>query len=214
VKQLQVGRRNRPVLHERIEVNDLFPERGPIQHDRHLLRQLLRLRQRQNFEQLIHGPEATRKHHQRLRQVREPELAHEKVMEFEVQFMGDVGIRKLLKRQPDVQPDGLAVRIHRAAVRRLHDARAAARTHHKPVRALAECLGPRSHHRSQLPRVFVVLPERPVFANTRRPEENHRIANPLPPEMRQRLQIFGNDPERPRIGPVQELFVLICEGRT
>ena len=51
-----------------------------------LLGQLLGLRQRQHFHQLVHGAEAARKNHQRLRQVGEPELAHEEVVELEAQL--------------------------------------------------------------------------------------------------------------------------------
>ena len=42
--------------------------------------------QREDFEQLVHGAEAAGEDHQRLRQIREPELAHEEVVELEVQF--------------------------------------------------------------------------------------------------------------------------------
>ena len=71
--------------------------------------------------------EAARKDHQRLGQVREPELAHEEVVELEVQPVGDVRVGALLERQPDVQADRLAAGLVRAAVGRLHDAGAAAR---------------------------------------------------------------------------------------
>ncbi len=86
-----------------------FQKLGAVQNDCYFLRQLLRLYQRQDLEKLVHRSESARKDHQRLRQIGEPELAHEEVMEFEVQFVRDVRIRPLLERQTDVQTDGLAL---------------------------------------------------------------------------------------------------------
>ena len=68
------------MAHQRVEVQDFFPEGSAVQNHRHLLAQLLRLHQRQDFRQFVQGAEAARKHHQRLGQVREPELAHEEVV--------------------------------------------------------------------------------------------------------------------------------------
>ena len=95
----------------------------------------LGLDQREDLEQFVHRAEAARENHQRLRQVREPELAHEEVVELEAEFAGDVRIGKLLERQTDVQPDGLAAGVRRAAVGRFHDARPAAGADHETVRA-------------------------------------------------------------------------------
>ena len=72
-------------------------------------------------------PKPPGKDHERLREIREPELAHEEVVELEVQAVGDVRVRALLEGQPDVQADRLAAGFARAAVGRLHDSRAAAR---------------------------------------------------------------------------------------
>src|SRR6185503_5547394 len=98
-----------------------------------LLRQLVGLYERQHLEQLVERAEAAGKNHQRLRQVGEPELAHEEVVELEVQPLGDVGVGALLERQPDVEADRLAARLAGAAVGRLHDARAAAGGDDEPM---------------------------------------------------------------------------------
>ena len=52
-----------------------------------LLRQLARLRQREDLEHLVERAEAAGKNDQRLGQVREPELPHEEVVELEVQIL-------------------------------------------------------------------------------------------------------------------------------
>ena len=56
--------------------------------------ELLGLHQREDLEHLVERAEPARKDHERLRQVREPELAHEEVVELEVQAVGDVRIRR------------------------------------------------------------------------------------------------------------------------
>src|SRR5205807_109307 len=79
-----------------------------------LLGQLVGLHQRQNLEQLVARPEAAGKDHERLGEVREPELAHEEIMELEVQTLGDVRVGPLLEGQTDVEADRLAARLARA----------------------------------------------------------------------------------------------------
>ena len=103
------------------------PVLAAVEDDADLLRQLVGLHEREDLEQLVARAEAAGKDHERLRQVREPELPHEEVVELEVQAVGDVRVRALLERQPDVQADRLAAGLARAAVGGLHDARAAAR---------------------------------------------------------------------------------------
>ena len=91
--------------------------------------ELAGLRQSQDLEQFVEGAEAAGKHDQRARQVREPELAHEEVVELEAQLGRDVGIGALLVRQADVQADAAAAGERGAAVGGLHDPRAAAGAH-------------------------------------------------------------------------------------
>src|SRR6185437_16813488 len=142
MKQLEVRFGNRPILHQRVEVHDLLPEIRTIKHDRDLLRQLLRLHKSQNLEQLVHGSESARENHEGLRQISEPELAHEEVMEFKAQLGRNVRVRKLFERQPDIESDGLAACFVSPTIGRFHNARAAPGTYHETVRPLAKRLGP------------------------------------------------------------------------
>ena len=94
-----------------------------------MLRQFVRLHEREDLEQLVARAEAARKNHERLRQVREPELPHEEVMELEMQAVGDVRVGALFEWQPDVEPDRLPSGLARAAIGRFHDPGTAARGH-------------------------------------------------------------------------------------
>src|SRR5215471_3071551 len=98
-----------------------------------LLGQLLRLRQRENLKQLVQRAKTSGKNNQRLGQVGEPVLTHEEVVKLEIEFRGDVRIRKLLKRQADIQANGLAASFPGATVGCLHDSRTATRRHHKAM---------------------------------------------------------------------------------
>src|SRR5580698_10937819 len=99
MEKLQVGGGDCAILHQRIEVDDLFPETGSVENDGNLLGKFLRLDEREDLEKLVHRPKPPRKNHQRLRQICEPELPHEEVVELEVELPCDVRIRELLERQ-------------------------------------------------------------------------------------------------------------------
>ncbi len=86
----------------------LLPVARSVNDDGDLLGQLPRLRQGEQLEHLVQGAESAGKDHQCLGQIREPELAHEKVVELEVQAGRDVGVGHLLEGQFDVEADGLA----------------------------------------------------------------------------------------------------------
>ena len=60
LEQIQVFGRDHAVLHQRVEIDDLLPVLRAVQHDRHLLGQLLGLRQGEHFHHLVHGAEAAR----------------------------------------------------------------------------------------------------------------------------------------------------------
>src|SRR3546814_1768492 len=81
------------------------------QHYRHLLADLAGLHQRQQLEEFVQRAEAARHHHHGLGEIGEPELAHEEVVELEVQLAADVGIVDLLHRQRDVEADVEAARF-------------------------------------------------------------------------------------------------------
>src|SRR5204863_7007874 len=97
-----------------------------VENDADFLRQLVGLDEREDFEELVARAEAAGKDHQRLREIREPELAHEEIVELELEPFGDVRIGTLLEGQPDVEADRLPAGFARAAVGRLHDAWTAA----------------------------------------------------------------------------------------
>src|ERR1035438_5134017 len=99
VEELQVFRRDGAVLYQRVEVDDFFAERRAIENDRHLLRQLLRLRKGQDLEELVHGSEAAGEDYQGFGQVGEPELTHEEIVELKTQLIADVRIGELFERQ-------------------------------------------------------------------------------------------------------------------
>src|SRR5580704_9787370 len=92
---------------------------------------LVGLQQREHFPELVHGAEAAGKNDQGFGHLREPELAHEEVMEAEIQLGRDVGVRTLLVRKLNAEADRASTRFGRAAVGGLHDPRAAARADYK-----------------------------------------------------------------------------------
>jgi hypothetical protein len=67
------------------QVDDALPVARSVDEHGDLLGQLLGLRQGQQLEHLVQRAEAAGKDHQRLGQIGEPELAHEEVVELEVQ---------------------------------------------------------------------------------------------------------------------------------
>jgi hypothetical protein len=91
---------------------------------------LVRLHERQGFEDLVERAEAARKHEEGARVLHEHQLANEKVPGRVGAI--DEGILRLLVGQADVQPDREAAAFATAAVRRLHHARAAARQDVEP----------------------------------------------------------------------------------
>src|SRR5439155_11273668 len=88
--------------------------------------ELVSLRQRQDLEQLVERAEAARERDQGARQVREPQLAHEEVVELQAQLRRDIGIGALLLRQADVETDAAAAGERCSPIGGLHDSRAPA----------------------------------------------------------------------------------------
>src|SRR5215831_17689498 len=79
VEDLHVLGVDGPVADQRLEIDDLVPVAGAEEDDRQVLLHLARLPQRQYLEQLVERAEAARKDDERLREVGEPELAHEEI---------------------------------------------------------------------------------------------------------------------------------------
>ena len=68
-----------------------------MQYNGQRLVHILGLNEGQDLEQLLHDAKTAGEYDDSLGQVDEPDLAHEKVMEFEIQFSADFGIVMLLK---------------------------------------------------------------------------------------------------------------------
>src|SRR5690606_15815959 len=201
------------VPHEGLEVDHLPPEAFAVQQHRNTPRELSRLRQRQNLEHLVQRAEPARKRDHRAGEMREPELAHEEVMELEAEPGRDVRIRPLLVRQADVEPDRAPARVARAAVRGLHDPAA-------PAGADDERLGPPVHRQrpfrhepGKLARLGVVAAERPVRSEPGRSEEDHGLLHVLAAQGLHRLQVLRENAQRPPIVAVEKLPVVVRKNR-
>src|SRR5271169_4381655 len=116
MKKLQIGGRNGAILHEGIEVDDFFPETGTVENDRDFFGELPGLHESQNLEEFVQGSKSSGEDDEGLRQISEPELAHEEVVELEIEFIGDIRVGELFERKTDVEPDSLAFRIRGAAI--------------------------------------------------------------------------------------------------
>src|SRR3954465_9694737 len=109
--KVPVFRRDGAKLDQRVDIQDLLPVLlTAIDHHQDFFCELLRLHQGQDLEEFVQSAEATGKDHQRLREISEPVLAHEEVMELKIQLGRDPPIRKLLVGQANVEPDGFAAR--------------------------------------------------------------------------------------------------------
>ena len=74
-----------------------------------------------------------------------------------------------------------------------------------------QLLRPQRDEARQLARVVVVAAERPVGLQARGAEEHDGAADPLALERMQRLQVLGEDAQRPRVVAVEERLVLVGE---
>src|SRR5271157_3018557 len=156
VKQFQVFGRDRSGVNKRLKIDHAVPIILAVNDDRDALGELFRLRQGQQFEHLVEGAKSSRKNHQRLGHVGEPQLAHEEVVELKIQLRCDVGVGHLLEWEVDVHPDGLAPGLGRAEVGGLHNARPSAGADHETMALLADGLRPLGYKISQPAGIFVV----------------------------------------------------------
>src|SRR5207249_12274188 len=99
---------------------------------------------------------AARKYDDGLGEVAEPELAHEEVVEVEGELARDVGVVEFFRGKGDGEADVEALRLGRAAVRGLHDSRAAAGAHDEAALHVVELLRPLGEPGSELAGGFVV----------------------------------------------------------
>ena len=144
-------------VEHRAPVEHFVPILPSVNQDQIMLRQFAGLHQREHFPKLVHGAESARENDQGFRDLREPQFAHEKIMEVEAQFAADEAIGKLFVRQLDAQADGFSAGFGCAAIRCFHDAGAAAAADDEAARVLAERHGPGSDAAREFARLFVIV---------------------------------------------------------
>src|SRR5271168_3805511 len=210
-EQFQVFGTDRAVPHQRVEVDDLVPVLRSVEQHRNRAIQFLRLLQREYLHHFVERAEPARKHDQRPREMREPQLAHKKIVKLERQRARDVRIGPLLMRQPDVQPDGPAARVGGAAIGRFHDTGAAAGADHVAVTVRSKALRPLRDQPRELAGLIVIAPERTFGRNPRRAEEHDRLVYLLAAKDSKRLEIFCKNPDRTSFLAVEKLLVLVSE---
>jgi len=83
----------------------------------------------------------------------------------------------------DIETDIFAARVGCPAIGGFHNAGSAAGANHVAIGSVAESFGPLGDHFGQRAGVFVIIPERPVFADSRGAEEDDGVANALSAEV-------------------------------
>jgi hypothetical protein len=94
---VEVLRGNGPSIDKGLEVKDAVPVFAAVDDDQNFLGQLVGLRERENFEQFIHGAEAAGKDDKGLGEIGKPEFAHEEVVKLKVQRGSDVLVGALFE---------------------------------------------------------------------------------------------------------------------
>src|SRR5271166_5028105 len=108
LEQIQILRGDGTSVDEGLEVHDAMPVFTAVDDDENFLGKLVGLREGKDFEKFVDGAEAAGKNHQSFGEISEPELAHEEIVEFEIQRGRDVLIGILLEGQIDVEADAFA----------------------------------------------------------------------------------------------------------
>src|SRR6266404_2827361 len=147
---------NRAAAQHVFPVQHAIPILAPVNQDQVAPLQFAGLHQGEHFPELVHCAVAAGKNNQRLGKLREPQLAHEKIMEHKAQLRADVVIRTLFVRQLNAQADGLSAGLGGAEIGRLHDSRPAPRADDEPARIVAERHGPGCNAPRQLARLLVI----------------------------------------------------------
>src|SRR5258708_8397770 len=78
------------------EVENFVPIFAAVDEDQRVLRHFTGLRQGHHFPKFVEGTEAAGKNDEGFGDLREPQFAHEKIMEIEAKLGTDVRIRELL----------------------------------------------------------------------------------------------------------------------
>ncbi len=139
-----------------LEVENFVPVFSAIDEDQRVLRHFTGLRQGHHFPKFVEGAEAAGKDNEGFGDLREPQFAHEKIMEIEAELGTDVRIRELLVGQFDGKADRFAAGFIGAAIGSFHDAGPSAGTDNKAARARAERKRPRGDLVGELARLLVI----------------------------------------------------------
>ncbi|SLM47547.1 protein of unknown function [Nitrospira japonica] len=186
VKELKVVFRDQSMVDEPWPVDESVPEVAPDQNDDEMAG-LPGLEERQGFKEFVKRAESPRQGNQRPGPDEEMHLSHGKIAELETEFRRDVRIRALLVRQGDVQSDRFGADVRSAAIRRFHDARAAAGDDHI-VATVADLTG-RRDEASEFARDVVILGERKLPSRDFQP--------PLPgPVIREPCRLILSRPQQ------------------
>src|SRR5262249_9505574 len=97
-KQFEVFRVDHPIFDQRIEVDDLLPIVRSVKKDQYRPVEVSSLRKREHLENSIQRTDTAGECDHRAGEMREPQLAHEEIMEFETEFRRDVRIGPLFMR--------------------------------------------------------------------------------------------------------------------
>ena len=198
---------------ECIKVDDLFPVIRAIENNQDPAIQLPCLLQSQDLCQLVQRPEASGKNHQRTREVREPKLAHEKIVELEGQLAGNIGVGPLLMGQSYVETDSPSARFRGTSIRGLHDPAASARADDVSMCMRGEIFGPCGDESRELAGLLVVATERTVRSKPGGAKENDSFVDAFASKTAQWLEIFSKYAQRARVLAVHEILVLVCKRR-
>jgi hypothetical protein len=156
LEQVQVFGSDCAGVDEGLEVHDAVPVFAAVDYDENLFGQLVGLSEGEDFEEFVDGAEAAGKNHQRFGEIGEPELAHEEIVELEVERGRDVRIGILLEREIDVEADGFASGFVGAEVGGFHDAGTTAGGNDEAAAAGGNLNGPFCKKKSEAARVLVV----------------------------------------------------------
>src|SRR5690242_10291502 len=108
-KQVEVFAGDGAGVDHRLEVDDVLPILPAVDEHENFLGQLFSLGKGQNFKELVECAEAAGENDQRLGQVSEPKLPHEKVVKLEIQGRGNEVVRHLLEGKTYVEADAFSL---------------------------------------------------------------------------------------------------------
>src|ERR1700722_5467189 len=92
LKQLEFAFVDRAGAHQVPPINSFVPILPAVNQNQVVRRKLVGLQKCEHLPKLVHGAESTWKNNQRFGHLREPQLAHEKIMKKEIQFRSDIPI--------------------------------------------------------------------------------------------------------------------------